>query len=258
MTHYNFALIIIGNEILSGRTQDTNTSWLARCLSHYGQSLKQVSIIEDDEAAIVDTVNRTRARFDRVITSGGLGPTHDDITADSLAKAFQRSIAVDPRADSLLRDYYASHDRPYTEARRRMARIPQGADLIHNPLTAAPGFRLDNVFALAGVPSIFQAMAEEVLNTHLKLPRQSDLIQGSLLLHSGESAFAEDMRQLQNDNPHILIGSYPRMTDKGFEVEIVLRGSDRAAIVSVLDQLQAIARAKTVSFDPPLVTGAVS
>src|ERR671911_63600 len=153
-------LLVIGDEILSGRTKDKNIGYLAEYLTNIGIDLKEVRVVADDEPAIVNALNALRHRYTYVFTTGGIGPTHDDITADSVAKAFGVPIDVDPRAVALMRERYKAED--LNEARLRMARIPEGADLVENPISKAPGFRIGNVVVMAGVPAIMQAMLDNV------------------------------------------------------------------------------------------------
>ena len=159
------AALAIGDELLSGRTRDKNIGHLANALTQQGIELKEVRIVSDDEAAIVEALNALRAKYTYVFTSGGIGPTHDDITADAIAKAFGVAIDHDPRAMAILEQHYDEIGLEFTTARKRMARIPEGADLIQNNVSKAPGFQIGNVFVMAGVPSVFQAMLESVLST---------------------------------------------------------------------------------------------
>ena len=163
MTNPTAAMLVIGDEILSGRTRDSNAHHLAGELTQRGIRLMEVRVVADDQPAIVAAVNALRAAFDNVFTSGGIGPTHDDITADAIAAAF--GVAIDHRADAmaLLQAHYDRAGLPFTESRKRMARIPEGATLIENPVSVAPGFSLGNVHVMAGVPNIFQAMLQGVL-----------------------------------------------------------------------------------------------
>ena len=159
------AMLVIGDEILSGRTKDRNIGHLADIMTAIGIDLKEVRIVPDDEDEIVAAVNALRGRYDYVFTTGGIGPTHDDITADAIAKAFGVPCEYDARALQLLEASYAKRDIEFTEARKRMARMPRGAEHIDNPVSIAPGFRIGNVHVMAGVPSIFQAMLDNVVPT---------------------------------------------------------------------------------------------
>src|SRR6266404_6884974 len=192
--HVTAALLVIGDEILSGRTKDKNIGYIAEYLTALGIDLKQVRVVGDEEGAIVEALNALRQRDSHVFTTGGIGPTHDDITADCVAKAFGVSIDVDPRARALLLTRIAEKD--LNEARLRMARIPKGADLILNKVSAAPGFRIGNVHVMAGVPTIMQAMLDEVaptLKTGIKMLSESvraDLREGDIGGPLGEIAKA--------------------------------------------------------------------
>mgnify|MGYP001302941760 FL=1 len=214
------AILVIGDEILSGRTKDRNIGHIADHLTSIGIDLKEVRIVPDVEAEIVDAVNELRARYDHVFTTGGIGPTHDDITADSIARAFGVPIGVDPRAVAVMKPYYAAKGIELTEARLRMARIPEGAELIANSVSAAPGFRIGNDVVMAGVPMIMALMLAEV----------TPLLRTGFRVHSaaikvfrpeGEIAalFAEHQREL----PDVTMGSYPFMHEGKPCAELVLR-----------------------------------
>ena len=199
------ALIIIGNEILSGRTQDANIHYLAGRLCTVGYPLEEVRIIPDIEEVIIKTVNELRQRYAFVFTTGGIGPTHDDITALSIAKAFGVDLITHPDAwDLLLAHYGKDH---FIPARQRMAQVPSGATLIANPASAAPGFKMENVFVLAGVPSIMKAMAEEIFPIYMTDGTPS--FSKTLRCFVAESLVADDLRQIQDQFPDVMIGSYP-------------------------------------------------
>ena len=215
------ALLVIGDEILSGRTKDKNIGFLAEYLTAIGIDLREVRVVPDDEDAIIEALNDLRARNTYLFTTGGIGPTHDDITADCVAKALGVSIDHDPRAVALLRERYPD-PKDLNESRLRMARIPAGADLIENPISKAPGFMVANVIVMAGVPSIMQAMLENVtprLQTGVKLQ--------SLSVDSGglpEGIYASGLGAIQKDHPDVIIGSYPHFDGQNFRNQIVLRG----------------------------------
>jgi molybdenum cofactor synthesis domain-containing protein len=200
------ALLVIGDEILSGRTKDKNIGYIAEYLTALGIDLREVRVVSDDEDAIVSAVNALRARYDYLFTTGGIGPTHDDITADSVAKAFGVTIDHDPRAVAILKERLAQTGAEMNEARMRMTRIPAGADLVRNKVSAAPGFWLGNVIVMAGVPSIMQAMLDEVapkLRTGVRMLSETvraDLREGDIGTPLGEIAKA---------HPGVAIGSYP-------------------------------------------------
>lgn len=213
--------LVIGDEILSGRTKDKNIGYLAEYLTAIGVDLSEVRVVPDVEDRIVEAVRELSARYTYVFTSGGIGPTHDDITADSMAKAFGVPIDHDPRAVEILRNFYPEGQ--LTEARLRMARIPQGADLIENSVSKAPGFRIGNVHVMAGVPSIMQAMLDAVAPT-LKTGKRmlSEAVDADL----PESRIAASLREIQGAHPGVMIGSYPRSVDGRFSTQIVVRSRD--------------------------------
>lgn len=227
MANPTAAFVVIGDEILSGKTRDANINVLARALTRVGVDLVEVRVVPDVEAAIVTTVNELRGRVDVLFTSGGIGPTHDDITADSIAAAFGVGIGVREDARDLLAAAMAARGRPVTDGLLRMARIPDGATLIPNPVSAAPGFRMGNVHVLAGVPDIFEAMVAECLPL---LPTGVPVRSRSLTTGLGESVFAAGLSAVAADFPDLTIGSYPYSDDGGFAVEIVVRGTDPARI----------------------------
>lgn len=221
------SMLVIGDEILSGKTKDKNIGVLADALTMVGIDLVEVRIVSDDEAAIVAALTDLRAATTYVFTSGGIGPTHDDITADSVARAFGVGIDVDPRAFKLLSDFYAKTNRQMNAGRKRMTRIPDGADLIDNPVSIAPGFRIGNVHVMAGVPSVFAAMLESVLPT---LKGGVPIAVNTLPFNCGEGDLAESLAVIDADHPKVAIGSYPKLVDGKFSTEIVLRSRDAAAL----------------------------
>lgn len=231
------AILVIGDEILSGRTKDKNVGHIAEVLSRIGVRLMEVRIIGDDIDTIADTVNALRARYDYVFTTGGIGPTHDDITADGVAKAFGVALPHDPRAVEILTAHYRDGD--LNAARMRMTRVPEGGELIPNPVSAAPGFRMDNVFVMAGIPSIMQAMLDEIV----PLLRTGTVIESrSFSGRAREGDIAARLGALQEQFPELMFGSYPGIDEGGFKTTVVVRGPagktlDRAA--SAVDKLMA-------------------
>ncbi|MGI8704505.1 MAG: competence/damage-inducible protein A [Sphingomicrobium sp.] len=217
------ALIVIGDEILSGRTEDRNVAQVARWLNLQGIRLSEVRIAPDEEQAIVGAVNSLRQVHDYVFTTGGIGPTHDDITVDSIAAAFEVPVIVHPDARRLLEDYYRDRDSGLTEARLRMARVPAGAELIPNPTSGAPGVRIGNVFILAGIPNVAKAMLEALEG---KLEGGRPIVSVTVRAHAAESEVAELLKQVQDENPGVSIGSYPFYRDGGFGADFVLRSED--------------------------------
>lgn len=233
------AVLVIGNEILSGRTQDANLSYIASKLAAIGVAVREARVIPDVEAEIIAAVHTLRARYDYVFTTGGIGPTHDDITAGCIAKAFGLTLDINAEALARLTAHYpAGH---LNDARRKMAEIPPGAALIDNPVSAAPGFRLENVYVLPGVPRIMQAMLDGLL-PHLAggPPIQSRIVSTPLL----EGTIARDLGAVQDDFPDIDIGSYPYFRAGAFGVSLVLRGTDgprldaaTAAVAAMIERL---------------------
>jgi molybdenum cofactor synthesis domain-containing protein len=214
------AILVIGDEILSGRTKDKNIGYIAEYLTKLGIDLREVRVVPDVEAEIVAAVNALRTRYDYLFTTGGIGPTHDDITADCIAKAFGVGIDVDERAVAMLLQRMRRED--LNEARLRMARIPHGASLIENPISRAPGFRIENVIVMAGVPAIMQAMLDNVAPGLVGgAPVLSEtVIAGNL----PEGLYAADLGAIAARYPDLSIGSYPSYSPAGFTNQIVLRG----------------------------------
>lgn len=236
------AVLVIGDEILSGRTKDKNIGTIADYCTAIGIDLKEVRIVPDEADRIVAAVNSLRAEYTYLFTTGGIGPTHDDITADSVAKAFDVGIDIDERARAMLLERHKPED--LNAARLRMARIPDGADLIANPVSKAPGFRIGNVFVMAGVPTIMQAMLDEIGPTLTSGVRMlSETVEAGGL---PEGTFAGDLAAIAAAHADVAIGSYPSITAEGFRNRIVVRGRDAAAIehakrdiAAMLDRLQA-------------------
>lgn len=236
MTNPTAAMLVIGDEILSGRTQDTNTHYLAKALTLRGISLREVRVVADDQIAIVAAVNGLRAANTHVFTSGGIGPTHDDITADAIAAAF--GIGISHRADAmaLLAAHYQKVGHDFNEARQRMARIPDGAVLIDNPVSTAPGFSVDNVHVMAGVPSIFQAMVASVLP---RLMGGAPLLSDSLRVMAGEGDIAARFGDIAARFGDLAMGSYPFMRDGMQGTNLVVRGTDAGQIAAAMAELTA-------------------
>ena len=213
-------LLVTGNEILSGRTKDKNIGHLARVLTEIGIDLKEVRVVADEEPAIVEALNELRARYVYVFTTGGIGPTHDDITADSVAKAFGAPLEFHPRAVELLRARIGE----LNEARMRMARVPRGATLVENRISAAPGFWIDNVIVMAGVPSLMQAMLDEVVP---KLRTGVRLIAETVRADLREGDIGSELAAVAEAFPDVMIGSYPFMDEvRGPNTNVVLRARD--------------------------------
>jgi molybdenum cofactor synthesis domain-containing protein len=217
------AMLVIGDEILSGRTRDANMHYLAGQLTERGIDLKEVRVVSDDRQAIIDAAQALSANYAHVFTSGGIGPTHDDITADCIAVAFGAKIGVRDDARALLQAHYDRSGQELNEARLRMARIPDGAGLIDNPVSTAPGFSLGNVHVMAGVPSVFQAMVASVLPT---LTGGAPLLSKTLRLLKGEGDIAGPLGAFAQKYPDLSVGSYPFQKDGVYGSNIVVRGSD--------------------------------
>src|SRR6476620_8815222 len=218
------ALIIIGEEILSGRTRDENISHIAGYLTEIGIALQEVRVVRDIEAEIVATVNALRARYTYVFTTGGIGPTHDDITAECVAKAFGVTIDYDPRAVEILKARLAQTGGEMNEARMRMTRIPAGADLVHNKVSAAPGFWLGTVIVMAGVPSIMQVMLDEVAP---KLKTGVRMLSETVRADCREGDIGSPLGEIAKVNPEVSIGSYPFFDEhRGPNTNVVLRARD--------------------------------
>ncbi|OOY20277.1 competence/damage-inducible protein A [Thioclava sp. DLFJ5-1] len=217
------AILIIGDEILSGRTREGNAHYLAGQLVERGITCREIRVVPDDNDVIVAAVRELSAAHDHLFTSGGIGPTHDDITADAVAEAMGAKLDVREDAKAILAAHYAARDTEFTAARLRMARIPDGAVLIENPISAAPGFSLGNVHVMAGVPNIFQAMVEGLLP---KLTGGAPMLSRSLQVLRAESSVADDLRALAGRYPDLSIGSYPFVQEGRYGTNLVLRGTD--------------------------------
>jgi molybdenum cofactor synthesis domain-containing protein len=228
------AVLLIGDEVLSGRTKDKNLGYIADYLTAMGIDLKEARVVADDEADIVAAVNALRARYTYVFTTGGIGPTHDDITADAVGKAFGVPVGHDPRAVKILMDYFASIGREPNEARLRMARVPKGATLIENQVSKAPGFQMGNVYVMAGVPKVMQAMMEEVGATlTMGIPLQSR----SVNFQGGEGDVAKPLGEIQGRYPDVAIGSYPFESPTGFATNLVLRSRNVESLEKALKEV---------------------
>ncbi|MBB3964121.1 competence/damage-inducible protein A [Rhizobium metallidurans] len=221
------AILAIGDELLSGRTKDKNIGHLADMLLLSAIDLKEVRIVADEEEAIVEALNALRTKYDYVFTSGGIGPTHDDITADAVSKAFGVACHHDEKAMALLGEMYKRRDMEFTEARQRMARMPVGATHIPNPVSTAPGFVIGNVYVMAGVPQVFQAMVDAVIPT---LRTGTPVLSLAISCPYGEGDIGTPLAAIQKAHPETSIGSYPRYVGQKFSTEIVVRGRSQAVI----------------------------
>jgi molybdenum cofactor synthesis domain-containing protein len=220
------AILVIGDEILSGRTKDRNIGYIAEYLARVGVDVREARVVPDLEDEIVAAVNALRARYDYLFTTGGIGPTHDDITADAVARAFGVGIGEDPRVIAMMLERYAPGE--LTPARRRMARIPDGADLVVNPVSKAPGFRIGNVIVMAGVPSVMQAMLDHAIKGV-----EGGAVMLTVNVEAGtlpEGRYGDALREIAEARPEVSIGSYPSYSDGRFRNQIVVRSKDAAAL----------------------------
>jgi molybdenum cofactor synthesis domain-containing protein len=225
-------VIIIGNEVLSGRTQDTNLAYMGKQLDALGIRIMEGRVIPDVEQTIIDTVNHFRETYTYVFTTGGIGPTHDDITSAAIAKTFNVNLEKNPQAVSLLEKYIEPGG--INEARMKMAHIPEGAKLIDNPLSHAPGFQMENVFVMAGVPSIMQLMFDGITN---RLVGGEPIITVNVATNIGEGVFAADLEKLQDEYPDISIGSYPYFRKGKLGVNLVMRSTNTDRLRELKEKL---------------------
>jgi molybdenum cofactor synthesis domain-containing protein len=232
------ALLVIGNEILSGQTRDANLAFLGEKLAALGIRLKEARVVADEESAIVAALNELRRRFDYVFTTGGIGPTHDDITSAAVAKAFGRPVTLHPGARRILEGYYKPGE--LNEARLRMAHTPEGAELVENPISGAPGFQVENVFVLAGIPAVMQAMFESLSH---RLTGGQPLASHTIVAELPEGRMAEGLGAIQAAHPEVEIGSYPFHRDGRYGSRLVVRATDPARLALVRDEVAALVRA---------------
>ena len=240
-TKVNAAILIIGNEILSGRTQDTNTSTLAKWLNSIGVTVGEVRVIPDIEKTIIDTVNLLRNNYDYVFTTGGIGPTHDDITAESISKAFGLKYEIHQEAFKILEAYYKKGE--FNEGRQKMVWMPQNANLILNPTSGAPGFNIENVFCLPGVPSILKSMLGGLKN---RIVGGEPILSKTISLRTVESEIAKSLTQVQENNQDVEIGSYPFFQAGKLGVSIVIRSEDQSKIDSCNSQILKFVNEKNI------------
>src|SRR5499427_6970780 len=233
MTNPTACLLVIGNEVLSGRTQDANIRFLATGLGAIGIPLREVRVIPDVADTIVATVNEVRKKFDYVFTTGGIGPTHDDITADSIAKAFGVGISEHPEAVARMTRHYGD-PALFTPARRRMARVPHGGTLVDNPVSVAPGFQIENVITFAGIPSVMQGMFHAMKH---RLAGGDPVVSRTVRTNLPEGIIAEPLGTLQKRFEDVDIGSYPAFRNGKPSVSLVLRGTDDARIAAAVTEL---------------------
>ena len=240
-TKVNAAILIIGNEILSGRTQDTNTSTLAKWLNSLGVKVNEVRVIPDVEKIIVNTLNILREENNYVFTTGGIGPTHDDITAESVSKAFGLKYEIHKEAFKILEAYYKPGE--FNEGRQKMVKMPENAELILNPTSGAPGFSVENVFCLPGVPSILKSMLGSLKN---KIVGGEPILSHTISLKTVESEIANSLTKVQNQNQDVEIGSYPFFHAGKLGVSIVLRSEDQSKIDACNSQILEFIKEKKI------------
>ena len=228
----NASILIIGNEILSGRTQDTNSNTLSLWLNSLGIKVKEVRVVPDEENIIVETLNFLRKKYDYVFTTGGIGPTHDDITSKSVSKAFNVNYEIHDEAYKILEKYYKPGE--FNEGRQRMVWMPKNANLILNPTSGAPGFYIENVFCLPGVPSILKSMLGGLNN---KIVGGKPILSNTINLRTVESEIANSLSKVQNENKDVEIGSYPFFRAGKLGVSIVMRSIDQSKINSCNEQI---------------------
>jgi len=229
-------MIIIGNEILSGRTQDINLNFLAKALNELGVRMTEARVIPDIEATIVETVNECRAKFDHVFTTGGIGPTHDDITAVCIAKAFDTEVIYHPEIEARIRKREAPPE--IMESRLLMARVPKGATLVDNPTGGPQGFQMGNVYVMAGVPMVMQAMTSAL--TKERLGGTDPVRSRTIGAYLGESQVAKELGKLQDQHPDVDVGSYPFYRETGYGTNLVIRGTDEAELETLKEELRAL------------------
>lgn len=233
---YSAAILVIGDEILSGRTQDTNSNYIAKEMEVIGINTTQIRVIPDEKNTIIESVNELRAKNDYLFTTGGIGPTHDDITADSIAEAFKVDLEVNIEAYDVLEKYYKKIGSEFNEVRQRMARIPKGATLIENSISAAPGFKIENVFVFAGIPKIMKSMLED----SIKYLNKGKLIHTiSIKVDAVEGDIAPVLKSLNDENENIKIGSYPFFnSNNDFGVSVVIKSIDKGFLILAEEKLK--------------------
>jgi molybdenum cofactor synthesis domain-containing protein len=231
------AILVIGDEILSGRTKDKNIGYIAEYLTNIGIDLKEVRVVPDEEAEIIAALNALRARYTYVFTTGGIGPTHDDITAECVAKVFGVSIGYHPRAVEMMRTRVAETGGVMNEARMRMTRVPAGAELVLNKISAAPGFWIGNVIVMAGVPNIMQAMLDDVAPS---LKTGAKMLSESVRADCREGDIGTELGEIAKKHPDVVIGSYPFMDENRGNTNVVVRSRDRQKIAAAMSAIESM------------------
>jgi molybdenum cofactor synthesis domain-containing protein len=244
---YSASILVIGDEILSGRTQDTNSNYISKKMTEVGVNVSEIRAIPDTKETIVSSVNELRKRNDYLFTTGGIGPTHDDITSESIAEALNVNIEVNATAFNDLEKYYKEMGSPFNEVRQRMARIPVGAILINNPVSIAPGFKLDNVFVFAGIPKIMKAM----LKNSLKYIQTGCIMHSlSIKVDTVEGDIAEILRTLDLEENELKIGSYPFFNSElDFGVNVVIKSVDKEKLSKAAKDFKAFLDRNSLSFN---------
>ena len=232
----NASVLIIGNEILSGRTIDKNFNYIATKLGEYGISISESRTVSDSEEEIINAINELRKRFKYVFTTGGIGPTHDDVTAASIAKAFNVKLEVNNEAYKILEDYYNNLGTEFNDIRQRMARIPKGAKLIKNQISAAPGFNIENVYVFAGIPKVMKSMLDETLKG---IEKKDKINKSTIVVDSPEGEIAKILEKTIKNNINVIIGSYPFYNTKDdFGVKIEISSLDNSSLIKAIDDLK--------------------
>ena len=233
---YSAAILVIGDEILSGRTQDTNSNYIAKEMEMIGINTTQIRVIPDEKNTIINSVNELRAKNDYLFTTGGIGPTHDDITADSIAEALKVDLEINIEAYDVLEKYYKKIGSEFNDVRQRMARVPKGATLIENSISAAPGFKIENIFVFAGIPKIMKSMLEDSIK-HLNKGKLMHTI--SIKVDAVEGDIATVLKSLNDENENIKIGSYPFFnSNNDFGVSVVIRSIDKDFLILAEEKLK--------------------
>ena len=244
---YSASVLVIGDEILSGRTQDTNSNYIAKKMAEIGIDTSEIRVIPDIKEVIIDSVNELRKKNDYLFTTGGIGPTHDDITAESIALAFGVKIELNESAFSVLKKYYEEIGSPFNEVRQRMARIPVGATLIENPVSKAPGFKIENVFVFAGIPKIMIAMLENSLKF---LHKGSIVHSQSVKVDAVEGDIADTLSLMDSEDSDLRIGSYPFFNSKvDFGVNVVIKSVDKDKLSKSVNKFKEFLNKNSLNFD---------
>ena len=244
---YSASILVIGDEILSGRTQDTNSNYIAKKMAEIGIDTSEIRVIPDIKEVIIESVNELREKNDYLFTTGGIGPTHDDITAESIALAFGVKIELNESALSVLKKYYEEIGSPFNEVRQRMARIPVGATLIENPVSKAPGFKIENVFVFAGIPKIMIAMLENSLKF---LHKGSIVHSQSVKVDAVEGDIADTLSLMDSEDSDLKIGSYPFFNSKvDFGVNVVIKSVDKDKLSKSVNKFKEFLNKNSLNFD---------